>query len=586
MALIDKASLLMVPSVVAEGKAFNVLPSGNRAPDSTNQNSGYDQTRADFDFDRGSNAAATRIGSDGLLKKYRENLFTESNNFSDSDWTKAAGGSFTSGQPDKDGGTDAWKFNSTTAANSGAWQNVTLSGVATFSAYFKKGTLNKIAFVNFAGNSYECYFDLENGVIEQQTGDLINAKIEAVGTDGWYRCSITDIASGTNYLQLKPTDNLSSTATQSGYIYIQSAQLETSLVATDYLDSTSVTGKAGVLVDLPRINYDANGENGALLLEPSRSNLVQYSEYINNTDWNHQGVVSSVNTSETKSPEGFYNAVKLEATNTDPYIFKSISVSTGDNTFSFYIKGTGSSVGKTGRILFWYIGTATGAQTSHDFTLTNEWQRVDATTSVTGAGTLTFRIDIPANASVSGEICYLYGLQLEAGSYPTSYIPNHSGTGGVTRAADSCTGAADSDSINSTEGVLYVETSALSSGSFRAISLSNNTNSNVVGLLYRLAANEIWMQVRSNGAETNIVVYSVNQLQNNKIAIKYKENDFALWVNGVEEGTNNSGSTPVSLNTIKFARGDGGETFYGNVKQVAVFNEALSDSELATLTTL
>jgi hypothetical protein len=50
MALIDKASLLFVPSVVAQEKAFNILPSGNRAPDSTDQNSGYDQTRADFDF--------------------------------------------------------------------------------------------------------------------------------------------------------------------------------------------------------------------------------------------------------------------------------------------------------------------------------------------------------------------------------------------------------------------------------------------------------------------------------------------------------------------------------------------------------
>ena len=65
MALIDKASLLMVPSTYEAGKLYNVLPSGNRAPDSTDQNSGYDQTRADFDFDRGTDHAATRIGSDG-----------------------------------------------------------------------------------------------------------------------------------------------------------------------------------------------------------------------------------------------------------------------------------------------------------------------------------------------------------------------------------------------------------------------------------------------------------------------------------------------------------------------------------------
>ena len=59
----------------------------------------------------------------------------------------------------------------------------------------------------------------------------------------------------------------------------QDAQLETGLVATDYLDSGATTAKAGVLIDLPRINYDANGENGSLLLEPQSGNLVAFSEY-------------------------------------------------------------------------------------------------------------------------------------------------------------------------------------------------------------------------------------------------------------------------------------------------------------------
>ena len=80
MALIDKASLLMVPSTYEAGKLYNVLPSGNRAPDNKG-GAGYDQTRADFDFDRGSNAAATRINSSGLIEKYRENLLVQSNNF-------------------------------------------------------------------------------------------------------------------------------------------------------------------------------------------------------------------------------------------------------------------------------------------------------------------------------------------------------------------------------------------------------------------------------------------------------------------------------------------------------------------------
>ena len=59
---------------------------GNKAPDETGSHNGYDQTRADFTFDRGSNLAATRVNADGLIEKGRENLLLQSNNFSDSDW--------------------------------------------------------------------------------------------------------------------------------------------------------------------------------------------------------------------------------------------------------------------------------------------------------------------------------------------------------------------------------------------------------------------------------------------------------------------------------------------------------------------
>jgi hypothetical protein len=77
--------------------------------------------------------------------------------------------------------------------------------------------------------------------------------------------------------------------------------------------------------------------------------------------------------------------------------------------------------------------------------------------------------------------------------------------------------------INSAEGVLYAEMSALADGgSFRTLSISNgNSTSNVVGLLYRTAVNEIWMQVRGSGVETNINLYDVNQNENNKIALLF-----------------------------------------------------------------
>ena len=72
----------------------------------------------------------------------------------------------------------------------------------------------------------------------------------------------------------------------------------------------------------------------------------------------------------------------------------------------------------------------------------------------------------------------------------------------------------------------------------------------------------------------------------NKIAIKYKANDFALFVNGVLVGSDTSGTVPSGLNTIKFSNTDNGVPFYGKVKALALWPTALTNDELATLTTI
>jgi hypothetical protein len=69
-----------------------------------------------------------------------------------------------------------------------------------------------------------------------------------------------------------------------------------------------------------------------------------------------------------------------------------------------------------------------------------------------------------------------------------------------------------------------------------------------------------------------------------KVAVKYKVNDFALWVNGVEVATDTSGLAPVGLSELSFDRGDAALPFYGKCKQLITFNEALSNEELADLT--
>jgi len=183
----------------------------------------------------------------------------------------------------------------------------------------------------------------------------------------------------------------------------------------------------------------------------------------------------------------------------------------------------------------------------------------------------------------SGETLLVYGAQMEKGSYSTSLIPTY-GTG-VTRAADSCNGGGSAESINSTEGVLYAEISGLSTDPAR-LSISDGTNNN--NIYIELDSSNVNAVGRVGGSNQFALSSSQTITNNNKVAIKYKANDFSLYINGTEVATDTSGNTysANTLTSLQFNRGDGGVLFYGNVKQVAVFNEALSDSELATLTTL
>jgi hypothetical protein len=597
MALIDKASLLFVPSVVAEGKAFNILPSGNRAPDNKG-GAGYDQTRADFDFDRGSNTAATRVNADGLIEKYRENLLLQSNAF-DTTWA-SVGATETSGQSGYDNTNNAWLIQST-SSNGRIEQNTSYgSGVRTYSVYAKAGTSNILRIRMQGGANAYADFDLSDGSVDYTDSDVIESKINSVGS-GWYRCSInTNDTSTKVYIYVIGASGLN--------ILIQNTQLESGLVATDVLTSGATTGKAGVLVDLPRINFDANGENGSLLLEPSRTNLNAYSEYIDG--WSDKINVTLTPNAAT-SPEGVDNAYKIYPTATgSAYFFDSQNLVSGtDYSYSIFVKQDG--------VRYYQLTTSGGATSGNNYAnfdlqegtkafdsgfddadiedYGNGWYRIYVvfTAAATGIGRIiSTLIDEPTDGRLGAiskngtDGSLVYGSVYEAGSYPSSYIPNHGESGGVTRAADLCTGGGSAESINSTEGVLYAEISALAEDvSFKTICLHDGTNTQRINIWY-------WNDgtFKVDGHNSNVQQFNfdfdADLTATNKIAVKYKANDFSVFLNGSKMDSDTSGATPIGLNTLDFRNGNDLYPFYGNVKQLAVFNEALSDSELATLTTL
>jgi hypothetical protein len=344
------------------------------------------------------------------------------------------------------------------------------------------------------------------------------------------------------------------------------------------IDNISV--KESTKNNLARVDYD--GTASSLLVEPQRTNLITYSS--DYSGWSKNGV--SV-TSGFVSPDGTTNASKITATSADPNLYKIIDVGLGKVTFSFYGKADEPYVG---RILFWAIGTAVVSGTiSNNFTLSNEWQRYEATIEVTTAGTLGFRLDFPINAGGNvGEYGYLWGAQVEEGSYATSYIPTDGST--VTRVQDQYSKTGISNLINSEEGVLFGEIAALSDDlTNREITLSDGSPSNYVLIRFNSGgSNRIYTRVDvGGGLEYFDLDTSHTITDTNKIAIRWGASNFATFINGVKVGSQLSGSSfsADTLNELNFDGGTGSGNFFGKVKQLQVFKTALTDTELATLTT-
>jgi len=181
----------------------------------------------------------------------------------------------------------------------------------------------------------------------------------------------------------------------------------------------------------------------------------------------------------------------------------------------------------------------------------------------------------------------VWAAQGEASSIATSYIPTNGATN--TRLKDIANNSGNSSLINSTEGVLYAEISALADdGTNRYITIDDGSNwlNGDIELSYATNSNRIEARYRNGTSTEARITYTLSDSTIfNKIAFKWKQDDFALWVNGVEVGTVADGDvmTPNIFSRLQFER-DNASNFYGKAKAVAVF-PILTDAELQSLTT-
>ena len=323
------------------------------------------------------------------------------------------------------------------------------------------------------------------------------------------------------------------------------------------------------------------------------------------------GTIDNVSVKEVQgftSPDGTNNAYKLvEGTNNGGHTAYKLnaSISSGINyTYSVFVKGTERVLQMVLSSSFsanfcnfdlsdGTIGSNNGLVDSNITSFSNGWYRCDIT--ALSNGTTAHLELILAESKTSSRYTtyqgngtssiYIYGAQLEVGTYPTSYIPTQGSA--VTRLADSCINSGNEQVINSTEGVLYAEISALADdSSSRKIALNDGTGNNQITVSYGSGGSNIIQSIVYDG--TSVVVdmsySSINITNYNKIAIKYTSGNSSLWVNGVEVDTDNAAFSGLSLSDLSFNNGGTNNPFYGNIKDVRIYNTALSDSELAALT--
>jgi len=624
--LLDKANIILTPTGYKAGTMYNVAP--------------IEQPYEDFDFARAS--VASRVNSSGLVEMVGRTLgsnLVQNGDFSelgselvtngdfatDSDWTKGTGWSIGDGKATSIGSNygqqlkqtilqtnkiyklsfDIVDYTSGNIALESIYYGVTqtFNGIGSYVTYFTSlsqtefrlysqnfiGSIDNVSVKQVDPNDYWTLgsgWSIEDGKASNDgsvSGNsyLINSPSTAIiGKTYKVEFTISNYTQGNIRVRAGQASSVFITANGNFIQYMVATSTETCRIQAqnNFIGSIENVSVKEIIDtnNIPRISYDSNGDNGHILLEPTSTNKYTYSNDFE--QWQSSGSIT-INSNFATSPDGTQNASRLQWTNATNFIYQSLSHIGNDHTLSIYMKSNTAS-SQSVRLFM-----DNGAQ-GQDANVTTEWQRF--TFSNSSATTQSNRnVGLIKSGTQVGDLDILIAFaQFEALSYATSYIPTLTGST-VTRATETATGAGSADLINSTEGVLYAEIAALVEvdAQRRFITLNDGTSSNGVILRYE-STGVINARYQISGIAQASISHTTTITNTRKIAFKYKQNDFALWVDGVEVGTDNSGSVlgANTINNIDFHSGNGAFSFYGKVKAITVFNTALTDAELTELT--
>jgi hypothetical protein len=354
-------------------------------------------------------------------------------------------------------------------------------------------------------------------------------------------------------------------------------------------------------INTQRIDYSTG--TAGLLVEESRTNLLPYSEDFADVSWIK--VNATITSNAIIAPDGTLTGDKLveDTANTFHGVTKSILKPSVNPTITIYAKAAGrdwlylapfpstpNDFTNDARAFFDVANGVVGTVTRGTASIThvgNGWYRCSLTmsqmTSSLSTG-LTFQaITAIANGTQSYQGngtsgVYIWGAQLEAGAFATSYIPTEAVA--VTRNADvaTMTGTNFSDWYNASEGTFVFQGSvmALVFGA-RLLGVSDGTNTNRMEFLNNTAEGKLRFFSSGGVASDTLNAMTPNVLFGGVGA--YKLNNYAFALNGGAIVSDTLATVPT-VNQLRIGYATSAGSLNGHMNKIMYFPQRLTNAEV------
>jgi len=363
-----------------------------------------------------------------------------------------------------------------------------------------------------------------------------------------------------------------------------------------YLDRSGLVVTAPA--NSPRFDHSYNGSNVeslGLLIEESRTNLLLRS----------QDLLTAPNASASGLSNFFTSAIDALPSPSGSTNETVKFVSTSTTSEGLFLRQTGLSLTATTYTvsMYVYVPTQSGITNwgmvwdfadSVDFveitnqTIFDRWVRISGTLTLTSTRSfLDFNVRINNVApTAAGFTIYAWGVQVEAGAFPTSYIPTVAST--VTRSADnaSITGTNFSSWYNSTEYTLFSSARTFQITSYPAVvSINDGTINNVSSLFFDPSVPRGAAYWRNSGSQYGFNGATLSSISNTntKMILAVKTNDWGFAQNGSSQAyTTGYGVVPTGVTRLTIGNGD--TALNGTISQLIYYPRRLTNTQLQNLT--